>query len=62
MKREFCCFDNGPVRAMTKYQNGFAFIFDDSDKLTFISLKLVFIVEQNLFEGKLNCFYRLQNI
>ena len=30
-EREFCCFDDGPVKAMTKYQNGFAFIFDESD-------------------------------
>ena len=30
-ERGFCCFDDGQVKAVTKYQNGFAFIFNESD-------------------------------
>ena len=28
-KRGFCCFDDGPIKAMTRYQDGIAFIFDE---------------------------------
>ena len=28
-QRGFCCFDDGPIKAMTTYQDGIAFIFDE---------------------------------
>ena len=28
-QRGFCCFDDGPIKAMTRYQDGIAFIFDE---------------------------------
>ena len=28
-QRGFCCFDDGPIRAMTRYQDGIGFIFDE---------------------------------
>ena len=30
-KRGFCCFDDGPIKALTRYQDGIAFIFDEDD-------------------------------
>ena len=30
-KRGFCCFDDGPIKAMTRYQDGLAFIYDEDD-------------------------------
>ena len=30
-KRGFCCFDDGPIKAMTRYQDGIAFIYDEDD-------------------------------
>ena len=30
-KRGFCCFDDGPINSMTRYQDGLAFIFDEDD-------------------------------
>ena len=30
-QRGFCCFDDGPIKAMTRYQDGIAFIFDEDD-------------------------------
>ena len=30
-KRGFCCFDYGPIKAMTSYEDGIAFIFDEYD-------------------------------
>ena len=30
-QRGFCCFDDGPIKAMTRYQDGLAFIYDEND-------------------------------
>ena len=29
--RGFCCFDDGPIKAITRYQDGLAFIYDEDD-------------------------------
>ena len=30
-QRGFCCFDNGPIKAMTRYKDGIVFIFDEDN-------------------------------
>ena len=31
LEKRFCCFDDGPIKAITKYQDGLAFIYDGDD-------------------------------
>ncbi len=33
-QRGFCCFDDGPIRAMTRYQDGIGFTFDEDGNNT----------------------------